>query len=92
MNLVLQIFLWTITIISAIIAYHFYKSKDGRLRILVIELFLAKIFVYGGAALYYLFGQNKYPELIRMLLNLPMFIVMLKLWAFIRTDNKRKKI
>lgn len=87
MSIVLQGFLWTIVILSFFIAHEFYKSKDGRLRVLIIELFVAKMWVYGGAAIYYWFNPSWSPEVVRICLNLPMLFVMLKLWSFIR--NKK---
>lgn len=81
-DIVLQIFLWIIVFISVFIAHEFYKSKDGRLRVLVIRLFLAKIFVYGGAAIAIIWGIN--TPLVKIGLNLPMLLVMLQLYAFIR--------
>jgi hypothetical protein len=85
-EIILQVFLWVITVTSAFIAYEFYKSKDGRLRILIIELFIAKVWVYGGSALYYLFMPET-TILVKIGLNLPMLIVMLRLYHYIR--NKK---
>lgn len=87
-TLILQIFLFTIAIVSGFIAYSFYRSKDGRLRILMIELFLAKVWVYGGAGINEVFHLHIVSfTLLRILLNLPMFFVMLKLWAYIRNKE-----
>lgn len=88
-----QVILWTIVIMSILIAHEFYKSKDGKLRILIISLFICKIWVYGGFATYNLlidFGYiNSIPAVyIRLILNFPMFIVMLKLWGYIRNREK----
>lgn len=85
-EILLQIFLWTIAVLSGIIAYEFYTSKNGRLRLLMIELFCAKVFVYGGAAVWYLIHPGQYA-IVRICLNLPMFFVMLKLWGFIRRNK-----
>lgn len=90
---ILQIFLWTIVVLSALIAYEFYRSKDGRLRLLIIELFLTKMWVYGGGAIYYLLMDYGYmtsiePGFVRIALNLPMLFVMLKLWGFIRMKDR----
>lgn len=84
-----QILFWSISIAAAFIAYEFYKSVDGRLRKLIIELFCAKIFVYGGAGLYYLlqelgFYNDSQPIWMRVILNLPMAIVMVRLYKFIK--------
>lgn len=83
-EILLQIFLWTIALLSFGIAWEFYTSKNGRLRLLMIELFIAKIFVYGGAAFWYIAVDTHPPAIIRILLNAPMFFVMLKLWGYIR--------
>lgn len=83
---VLQIFLWTIAVVSGMIAWEFYRSKNGRLRILLIRLFTCKVWLYGGSAVYFW----SHPALsfrdtaVRFVLITPMFIVMLMLWQFIR--------
>lgn len=84
-----EIVLWTITILSALIAHAFYISKDGKLRVIIISLFIAKIWVYGGSALYFLiFATPDRITLIRVIgLNAPMFMVMLRLWKYIRTKE-----
>lgn len=94
MNEVLsQLFLLIIVIMSALVAFEFYKSKDGRLRILIIALFVTKIWVYGGAMIYYgmidagLWSKVN-PLTLRLVLNAPMCIVMVKLWQYIRFHNK----
>lgn len=82
------IFLYAITLFSGLIAWEFFRSKDGRLRILIIRLFVAKVWVYGGAALIYTFDWPIDTWVMRLVLNLPMFIVMLQLWEFIRMRDK----
>ena len=79
-----QIELWTVAILAAVIAYEFYKSVNGRLRILLIRLFVTKVWVYGGAAIYYLILPDIPFIYIRIILVAPMFIVMLQLWGYIR--------
>lgn len=80
-----QIELWTIAILAGLIALEFYKSTDGRLRILIIRLFITKVWVYGGTALYYMILPNISFVIVRIFLVAPMFLVMLQLWSFIRT-------
>jgi len=87
-DLIFIIFCLTITVLSAFIAWEFYRSRDGRLRILVIRLFLAKIFVYGGAAALLIFNGANFHSWIKVALNAPMFIVMLELYTFIRMKDK----
>jgi hypothetical protein len=53
----------------------------------MIELFVAKVFVYGGAALWYWCIDTHPTAIVRICLNLPMFFVMLKLWGFIRRNK-----
>ena len=88
---ILQVVLCTIAILSALIAYEFYKSKDGRLRLLIIELFITKVWVYGGADAYYMLTDLGHvhwnDSIVKVALNTPMFIVMLKLWKFIRNKE-----
>jgi hypothetical protein len=79
-----QVVLGTIAIMAALLAYEFYKAKDGRLRLLVIELFISKIWLYGGALTYYWIMPPIDFAYIRICLLFPMFIVMIKLWRFIR--------
>lgn len=88
-EIVSQILFWTVAILAALIAYEFYKSHDGLLRILIINLFIAKVWVYGGAAIFYLlvtFGYLKGVPIVmlRIVLTLPMFIIMIQLYRFIK--------
>ncbi len=53
---------WGIFIFSALIAYEFYLSRDGQLRILIIELFLSKCWCYGIAGAFYLFWDFGYLQ------------------------------
>lgn len=92
-ELLSQLFLLTIAVMSALIAYEFYRAKDGQLRLLIIGLFVSKIWVYGGAFIYYMLIDLKIiglidPLLFRLILNFPMVVVMIKLWIYIRTHNK----
>jgi len=94
-ELIAQLFLITISICAGIIAYQFYRSKDGRLRILIIELFISKVWVYGGAAIYYLLLHYKIDvgvsaSVVRIILNLPMFVVMLRLYSYIRLKQRNE--
>lgn len=79
-----QILLWTVALLSGLIAHAFYTSKNGRLRLLMIELFIAKSVVYGGAAIYFLIMPPIDFVYVRITLILPMFIVMIKLYKYIR--------
>ncbi len=82
------IFCFTVALLSAFIAWEFYKSKDGRLRILIIWLFLAKVLVYGGAGTLFLLHGVNYPSWLKVALNAPMLIVMIELYGFIRMKDK----
>lgn len=78
---------------SALVAWEFYRSQNGMLRILIIALFLGKIWVYGGAFIYYqLTDMNLVdapnPLMFRLILNAPMLVVMILLYRYIRTHNK----
>lgn len=79
--------LWTIAIISALIAYEFQKSVDGKLRIIIRNLFISKIWVYGGAAIFYTIFNPVDFVYIRLILITPMAVIMLQLWDYMR---KRK--
>lgn len=86
-----QLFFWGIVVLSAMIAHEFWKSKNGVLRKLIIAYFISKVWAYGIAAVYYLMQDMGYfsgaqPIWIRLICNLPMFIVMLRLWKYIRTN------
>jgi hypothetical protein len=88
-----QAFLLIIVAMSLLVAWEFYKSKDGMLRILIISLFIAKVWVYGGAFVYYQLADFRFvdapnPLLFRLVLNFPMLIVMVLLYRYIRTHNK----
>lgn len=84
-----QIELIAIAVLSAFIAHQFYISKDGRVIILMIRLFCSKIWVYGGAALYYWLFPHEDIILVRIVLNLPMVIVMFQIWTYIRLNNQK---
>lgn len=87
-DLTFVIFCFTIAILSAFISWEFYKSKNGRLRILIIWLFVAKVFVYGGAAVLILANGYTYPSWLKVALNTPMFLVMIELYGYIRMKDK----
>lgn len=84
-----QIMFWTIVVLAWLIFYEFKRSVDGKLRILIMELFLAKVWAYGLAGLYFLFWDFGYFQTtsvlwLRLIVNLPMFWVMIKLYRFIK--------
>lgn len=86
--ILIEIILWTIAILAGMIAYEFYKSKDGKLRILIISLFVCKVYLYGGAAIWFLFTNVNHTGLIRsLILNFPMFCIMLRLYKYVRTKE-----
>ena len=87
MRLLSELFLIVIAALSAFIAWEFYISKNGRLRILIIRLFACKVWTYGGAAIAYMMELPIDVWTLRVLLNLPMFIVMLQLYRYIRTKE-----
>jgi len=87
--LISQLIFWGIVIFSGMIAYEFYLSRDGLLRILIIQLFLAKCWQFGVAGSYYLAWDLGYFQtfdqvLLRVVCNTPMVIVMWRLWLYIR--------
>jgi len=89
--LLIQIVLWTITLVSVGIVREFYVStKTNGLRARMIGLFVCKIWIYGGAAIIFLiWPPADGSALFRiLLLNAPMFIVMLWLWGYVRTHLK----
>lgn len=79
-----------IAILSGLIAYEFYKSQDGRLRILIIRLFEAKVWLYGGSVLFYFIALKIDVSLLKLLLITPMAVIMFQLWDYIRIRNKKK--
>lgn len=78
-----------IATLSGLIAYEFYMSIDGRLRVLMFRLFISKIWVYGGAAVLYIIFKPEDFIKIRIFLVAPMVIIMVQLWGYIR--GRRKK-
>lgn len=84
-----QIMFWTIALTSGILAYEFYKTKNGRLRVLMIEFFISKVWVYSFAGAFFLLWDFGYLHGInqvwmRLCCNAPMFIIMLKLLGYVR--------
>lgn len=92
MNLILiEFILWIIAITSGLIAWEFYKSNGrfANLKRLMIKLFIAKVWLYGGSAVYFLYQTPAGSVLLRIILfNLPMFLVMVPLWMYVRKHNK----
>lgn len=87
-TIVSQLIFWSITLLAVNIAWLFYKSRGDRLRTLVIELFLSKIWVYGLAGTYYLCWDLGYLHgwsaiWVRIICNAPMVYVMFKLRNYI---------
>lgn len=84
-----QIMFWGITLYAAIICYRFYQTVDGKLRVLMIELFISKIWAYAIAGLFFLLWDmgylDNFPQIyMRLVCNLPMLIVMYRLERYIR--------
>lgn len=88
MDLILiETILWVIAISSAFIAWEFYRSNGrfANLKRLMIRLFIAKVWLYGGSAVYFLFQTPANSVLFRIILfNMPMFLVMVPLWMYVR--------
>lgn len=89
-----QLFYGIIAIFSLLIALEFYHSRNGKLRILIIALFLCKLWVYGGSMVYhFLLDYNQIHKLdriyIQLILNFPMVVVMVQLWGYIRNYKKK---
>jgi|GEM_PF-2568761 len=88
--LISQIMFWGIFIFSLCIWYEFYRATDkGKLRSLIMELFLTKAWVYGFAGAYYLiwdlgYFQNSSALWVRIICNVPMVFVMWRLYRFIK--------
>ena len=93
MNFILiQFILLTIVLMSALIAREFYISKNGQLRRLMVFLFLAKVWVYGGASILFFIWPPEPQTLVRVIvLNFPMMVVMLNLWRYIRLHNQANR-
>ena len=84
-----QILFWGITLFSCMIWWEFYKSVDGRMRVLVLRLFATKIWIYGLAGTYYLIWDFGYLRdvsglWLRITCNLPMVIVMFEWYRYIK--------
>jgi hypothetical protein len=88
--LLVEIALLTIVVLSAAIAREFYKStRTNGLRAVMVALFVCKIWVYGGSAIWFIIHEPDNSVLWRVLiLNAPMFIVMLMLWKYVRTHYR----
>lgn len=82
-----QIIFWGLATLSLNIAWRFFKSVDGRLRVLMIRLFAAQCWVYTIAGSYYLCWDLGLVDLnsvaLRITCNFPLFIVMLQIRRYI---------
>lgn len=86
--IVIELILLTIAVLAGLIAHEFYKSQDGRLRVLIISLFLCKVWIYGGAAVIFMIFPPDSRALFRLLvLNFPMFCIMVSLYRYIKNHN-----
>ena len=88
-NLILiELILLTIVVMSGLIAWEFYKSRNGQLRKLLIALFACNVYLYGGAAIWFFFLPPSTDGLMRaIILNTPMMIIMVNLYKYIRKHN-----
>lgn len=87
-----EMIFFIISAISALVILAFWNAKgDHKLKWLLIELFGAKIWVYGGSGIYlYLVtfsttNLSLIPALI--IINTPMVIVMYRLYKFIKKSK-----
>lgn len=91
-----QLIFWGVVVFAFLIYLQFKRSKDGKLRLLIMELFLAKMWCYGVAGLYYLLWDANYLHdwnliVLRIVCNIPMLIAMARLYFFITQKNKIAK-
>jgi hypothetical protein len=82
-NPILEVLLIGIVLFSALIAWEFYRSVDGKLRKLIIALFVTKFFLY-GAYLFCAVLDLEFTGWMRVLFNFPMFVVMIELYRYIK--------
>lgn len=78
-----------IAILSALIVYEFFRSKDGRLRVRIIWFFASLFWLYASPFLYYLLVYAGYfrdvsIDVIKIVLTFPMFVAMIFLYRFIK--------
>lgn len=73
-----------IAILSAILAFAFYKSQNGWLRILMIWFFATNTWVYAGAAILYNIFKPESFIWVRLFLITPEAVIMILLWRYIR--------
>lgn len=83
-----QIIMWCVFTKACLLANKFYKSVDGRLRILCIQLFSSIAWLFGISAIYWLLWDTGYftdvPLIwLRIIGNLPMFLIMFKFDSYI---------
>lgn len=87
-----QLVFWSIVIGCLIASYYFYKSKDGRLRVLIIGLFLSVGWAHGVAGAYYLAYDLKlvgdWTVGIRILCNAPLALMIIRFVDYIRNVTK----
>jgi len=89
-----QLLFWWIVTRSVFILIEFKKARgDEKLRLLMLELFGSKIWCYGLAAIFYLFWDFNFLQtwdtvLLRILCNLPMMLVMERLYLYVKKHNK----
>lgn len=81
-----QIIFWGVFIKGLFILIKFIKSDKqtgGRIRRLIIELFIAIVWLFGCAGIYYMFYdlgffRQNLAVWLRIICNLPLFIIMFK--------------
>lgn len=86
--ILVELILWAIVCLSGLIAREFYKAKSDPLRDILISFFICKVWLYGGTAVVFLIFTSDLKALLRLVaFNAPMFLVMLKLYWYIKRHN-----
>lgn len=87
--LISEIIFAIIYVIAGFVVYELVKSKNGRLRKIMIAYFSSVVFIYVGASLYYLFPDTVSVNTFRIIVSAPKAITMLMLYNHLRTKNPK---
>jgi hypothetical protein len=100
-NLVISVILFSVVVAISLVLFNvFRRTINGKLRVLMMQLFITKVWTYGASAVYFVLQYNNLmmwlkPQWFRVIAVVPMVWVMLRLYQYIRVDiikNNNKKL
>lgn len=85
--LISEIIFITIAAIGGFVVHELIKSKDGELRKIMIAYYSSIVFMYGFAAIYFLWPSMMDLMTFRIIVSVPKALTMLWLYSFLRRNK-----